>query len=661
MKKTILLDSLLIALVAAVLIMPLFRVDYLNNWSSIESAFIGDGRFLAENWPHPLWQPLWYGGTRFDYVYLPVLRYGTASLIRYFSMLPAHAYHVWTAIFYALGIAGVYLLVRAGSGSRGGAWLAAGAAALISPSFWLMEVYLRDSEHLVPQRLHVLMKYGEGPHISALGILGFALAAALVALRGSRPVMLALAALLSAATVLTNFYGAVALAILFPVLVWSVWVTHLDVRVWARAVAIAVLAYGLAAFWLVPSYLRVTVANLELVGAKGNLWSVWVALGVVAAYVFVTWRFARGRKERTWGVFICGAAVFFALNVLGGHYFGFSVVGNTARWVPELDLALILLVVEGLRRLWVSRRRAVAVAIVVLLAVHARHYVRHAWEIFPADPEYTSRVECRMTDWVARELPGSRVFATGSIRFWYDVWHDLTQSNGGSDPGLSNPDLMPSVWEIRLGSDPKPSVLWLQAFGADAIIVPQKNSQEVYHDFLYPQKFAGVLPMLYDDGAGNIVYRVPRRYPALARVVDRAQVESLGPVRGNGDVARLEPYVDAVENGPATRVAMDWEGTDAIRLHATVAPGQCLLVQATYDPAWRAYAGGRGVLIRRDVLGQMLVCPPPGVEDVQLRFELPFENALGRVMSAAAALILLAYAARFTVPGKRRGGSAASM
>lgn len=38
---------------------------------SIESSFIAEARFLVEQWPHPQWQPLWYAGTRFDYLYPP--------------------------------------------------------------------------------------------------------------------------------------------------------------------------------------------------------------------------------------------------------------------------------------------------------------------------------------------------------------------------------------------------------------------------------------------------------------------------------------------------------------------------------------------------------------------------------------------------------------
>src|ERR1700691_2444310 len=89
---------------------PLFKAKYLDRWDSIESTFIADGRFLKDHWPHPQWQPLWYCGTRYDYIYPPALRYGTALLSRVWT--PVKAYHIYTALFYCLGIAGVYFLVR---------------------------------------------------------------------------------------------------------------------------------------------------------------------------------------------------------------------------------------------------------------------------------------------------------------------------------------------------------------------------------------------------------------------------------------------------------------------------------------------------------------------------------------------------------------------
>src|SRR3982074_1577233 len=135
---------------------------------SIESTFIADARMLSEHLPHPGWQPLWYCGTRFDYIYPPALRYGTALISKVGGVSTARGYHIYTAILYAFGIVAVYWMVYAGSTSRKRALLAAVATALLSPSFLFLSQARWDSTHWVPQRLHVLMAYGEGPHISAL-------------------------------------------------------------------------------------------------------------------------------------------------------------------------------------------------------------------------------------------------------------------------------------------------------------------------------------------------------------------------------------------------------------------------------------------------------------------------------------------------------------
>ena len=73
---------------------------------------------MSENLPHCQWQPLWYCGNTFHHAYSPALRYGVAVLTKVLYVVPAHAYHVYIALFYALGIVGVYFLVRVGNGSR---------------------------------------------------------------------------------------------------------------------------------------------------------------------------------------------------------------------------------------------------------------------------------------------------------------------------------------------------------------------------------------------------------------------------------------------------------------------------------------------------------------------------------------------------------------
>src|ERR1035438_2326438 len=95
-----------------------------------------------------------------------------------------------------------------------------------------------DSGPFVPVRFGALVRYGEGPHITALCLLPIALAFAWRAFEAPRrPASLAFAAIFCAAVVSNNFYGATSLALFFPLLVWSFWITRGERRIAFPALA----------------------------------------------------------------------------------------------------------------------------------------------------------------------------------------------------------------------------------------------------------------------------------------------------------------------------------------------------------------------------------------------------------------------------------------
>lgn len=654
------LDAAAIFLLTAVLIWPLFRLKYMNNWSSIESTFISDARMIRETWNQGGWQPLWYCGTRFDYIYPPALRFGTAFIALYPRMTTARAYHIYIAFFYCVGIAGVYLFARTLFGARAPAWLCAASAALVSPTYLFIRDFRADvaAAYMLPMRMNVLVRYGEGPHMTAFALLLPALAAAWVALHCRRPLMLAGAGVLSALVVSNNFYGATALAMFFPLLCWAIWLATRDGWVWIRAAAIAALAYGLTAYWLTPSYLRITLDNMRLVSKPGNAWSLAVLLVVIAVFAAVTWRFGNRRPERAWIVFLAGSLAFYTLSVVGNRLWNFRVIGEPHRLVPEWDLLLIFCSVAVLYRLWQQSgswrssrwvRGAVLIAMLAFFSMGAR-YLKHAWKCFPADPNPTERVEYQITDWLAHNLPSARVFASGSVRFWFNAWYSIAQVGGGSEQGLLNGGIMPAFWDFVLGPEAKPSVLWMQALAADAIVVNDKESREIYHDFQYPKKFDGVLPKVYDDGAGNRIYQAPRRFADRARVVETARINAVLPPRFNNDVEYLGAYVDAVEHGPDTAALVTRHEPNSMSIRARVAAGQSVLVQETYDPAWHADVQGVPVPIHKDAMGFMVLDAPPGEQQIRVHFDLPLENKVGRGIT----LVTLCLLAWVCVGGRRR-------
>jgi hypothetical protein len=639
-----LLDVFLVFLFTAVLIKPYFKAKYTDKWASIESTFIADARFLSAHWPHPQWQPLWYAGTRFDYIYPPALRYGTAAISKVTGFWPVKAYHFYVATLYCIGIAGVYLLIRIGTGSRGAAYLGAIATATMSPIFLFMPRYRGDAWMLQPQRLGVLVKYGEGPHMSALALIPIALAFTWIALDSRKLWAVGAAALFTAAVVSTNFYGAVALACFYPVLVWAFWITRQDKRILAPALAIPLLGYGLTAFWLVPSYFKVTAENMKYVSEHGTTWSIWVAVAVAVAFAMATDKLARDRADRTWEVFVAGSVVFYSLNVLGNHYFNFRISGEPMRLLPELDMIYIIAVVLLLRVMWLRQTKPwrIAAAVVVAAAFATTlGYFRHAWHMFPLS-EYQDRIEYKLTEWIGQNLPDQRMLASGSVRFWFDAWRDLPQLGGGSDQGVLNGKVEQAQWEINLGPQGLPSILWMQDLGVDTVFVSDEKSQEVYKDFTYPRKFDVALPMIFDDHAGNKIYRVPRRWLPRARVVETAKLKALKAPRYNDDVEYLRAYSDVIEKGPEAPVTLTRLSTDAMRLRAKVEAGQSVLVQESYDPAWQATSDGKPLAVHADVLGMMAIDTLPGDREILLEFVKPAENVVGQLVSALTLLAVLA-------------------
>jgi hypothetical protein len=434
--------------------------------------------------------------------------------------------------------------------------------------------------------------------------------------------------------------------------------TRPDRRLLVPTLLIPALACGVTAFWLTPSYLRITAENMRYVAHPGKPSSVWVALVVAALFAFASWRLGRRKPERTWAIFAIGSAIFLSLNVLGNYFVGFRITGEPHRLIPELDLALIWVAVSFVLWLWKmpGRRwpKAAGALIVAAAFATAAGYARHAWKIFPRTADYRNRVEYKIPEWLWNNLPEARVRTGGSVRFWFDGWRDLAQLSGGSDQGLLNDRVMAAEWAVRNAADGAMVVPWLQALGVDAVYVSAPGSEEVYHDIEHPEKFAGVLPVLYDDGRGNRLYGVPRRDSNHGRVVETERLRGLTPMLRFEDV---QGYVKTVERGPDISVSLEQNGPDRMLVKARLAPGQSLLIQETYDPAWEAWSDHQRLAVTRDPMGFLLVDTGPGDKLVELRFTVPIENQVGRAITV---LTILAIAGLLFAGRRRKGMSHAT-
>jgi hypothetical protein len=228
------------------------------------------------------------------------------------------------------------------------------------------------------------------------------------------------------------------------------------------------------------------------------------------------------------------------------------------------------------------------------------------------------------------------------VRFWFDAWHDLAEAGGGSEQGLLNPLVQPAQAEINAGTDPQFAILWMQALGVDVMYTAGEKSEEPYKDVQNQGRFAGAAtPLLYDDGLGNALYRIPRRWAPRVRVVDAALLDAQQTPRNSQDMERLRPYVDAIEHGPDVPATLERPNTDQILVHAKRNAGQSVLVQETWDPAWQAWSGDARLGLRKDAMGFMVVDAPPGDGEIRLVFAMPLENRVGWALTGLSLAVLL--------------------
>jgi hypothetical protein len=256
-------------------------------------------------------------------------------------------------------------------------------------------------------------------------------------------------------------------------------------------------------------------------------------------------------------------------------------------------------------------------------------------------------------------LPGQRAFISGSGSFWYNVFTDNPQLNGGHLQHAVNTFIPIVEYTIYSGEnagarDAEYSVFWLKAFGARAISVPGPESSDYYKAFAHPFKFEGVLPVLWRD-RGDTIYEVPLRSPSLAHVIPAAAIPALRPSDGL-NIAPVEAYVAALDDPRYPLASFEWQGTSQARIRATVAPGQAISVQVTYARGWEAWANGRRQPVSGDAIGQMVIEPTcQGPCEISLRYTGGIETSLTRALSIGAMLVAAAYAWFGRRPAKRGG------
>jgi hypothetical protein len=240
----------------------------------------------------------------------------------------------------------------------------------------------------------------------------------------------------------------------------------------------------------------------------------------------------------------------------------------------------------------------------------ARHDIRAA--------SLATRSEYASAHWADAHLAAERVYVSGSDSFWWNSFTDVPQLIGCCDQGQSLRILggLPSL--INPPTGPYHEILtkaYLQAFGAQAIVVSGPQSTDEYKDIKSPQRFDAFLPVLHRE-LGDTIYAVPQRNPSLAHVIHSGET-----IPATATPYEVYNYSLVIEDATRPPADFQWLGDSVARVRAALTPSDLVSVQIPWFSGWKAWVGGRRIPISADGLGLQVLHPScQGLCDINLRW-----------------------------------------
>ncbi|HTC86806.1 MAG TPA: hypothetical protein VK686_00840 [Bryobacteraceae bacterium] len=623
----------------------LFRnpTAYMN---SMHGFWIALAKHAGSNWLQLNWWPYWGCGLPFQFTYAPLIPVLIAAWTAVTGVSHILAFQSIAGVVYCLSpltlFAMAWLLMRA----PGYAFAAALCYSLLSPTQLIVpDAAFSWSSLWDARRLYLLAVWDDLPHLAALSLLPVAILFLVASLDRRRLRWYIPTVVLIALMALASEFGPVeiimaAICLLFVFHREALW------RNIAITLALGACAYAVVLPFLSPSLLLAISRASQDGRERGfNVGSFTALAIVVVGWVILSQYLPRWTTDWKLQFLVYFAYLTASVPILA-QYLHRQFLPQPTRYKAEMEMALALLLVFGLRPWLQHVRFPLKVAIgFLLLALAAEQIVshRHYAKAILVQRDITQTIEYRTAMQV--QLLGTRVMLPGSIAPWANAFTDVSQFSGAAWSEAMNPVQQLGVDAVYNGGataeeDARVSLVWLRAFGVGGIAISGPNSQEYWKPYAHPNKFDGLLPVLWraDDVT---IYQVPQRSASLAHVVPAAAIVTHPPAVAS-DVAEIEAYGQALDDRSLPVADMRWDGTNRMFVRANISNGQAVSVQISYHPGWHARANGHTVPLRADGLGLMWLAPDcQGSCELELDYDGGWELRLSRYISFAALAMLV--------------------
>jgi len=373
-----------------------------------------------------------------------------------------------------------------------------------------------------------------------------------------------------------------------------------------------------------------------------------LALGIAGVTFWIVWRLS-ARYARHWATrWMCLSGSVAILIPALSQYGRLHFLPQPARYKIEAELAIVWMIVFALRPVVArvpGRLRIVLALPLMFLAAKQMLSLRRVAEGITTPVDVKQSIEYRSAHWVAENLSGQRVMMGGSMGNFLNTFTSMEQLSAQPYTTAPNWEEQIAVYTIYLGEnagdrDGEFSLLWLKAFGVQAVAVPGSHSPEYWKPFSRPRKFDGMLPVLWRED-DTTIYRVPQRFASLAHVMRPDELVKRAPTHGL-DTDEVKRFVTALDAAPRP-AALEWRGANRARIRALLKSGEIVSIQINYHPGWHATIKGSNRTVRADGIGLIVVDPNCiGDCEIILQYDGGWANRLCRVGSIGILLLLLA-------------------
>jgi hypothetical protein len=612
-----------------------------GHMNSMHGFWIALAKGADGSWFHPVWWPYWDAGIPFEFTYAPLVPGLTAALSAMRGISPEMAFQWVTGLVYCLApltlFTAAWLLTR----GLGSSFAAALFYSLTAPTQLLVpDQNFSFKSFLDARRLLLVVVWDDTPHLAAIAILPLVILFLSLSLRERRLGYYWATSVLIALATLASSFGPVMVAMAAVCLLF---VQREGLRKnLVVTILIGAFALAIAAAFNPPSLMRAIGAASKSHFEPG--WTIGSVTGIAIVIVgwTILWQFLR-RMTSDWKLqfFALFALLTCSVPIIAA-YFNRQFLPQPVRYKMEMEVALALLIAFGLRsalaRLPAGPRRAFLFLLLALASQQIANLRRQAKKMLvPAD--VTRTVEYRASTWADQNLPGVRIMMPGSVAQWTNTFSAVPQFSGGSW-SIAYSQIQQTGLNSVYSGGARQALAWLKAFGVGAAGISSPDSQEFWKGFSPPQKFEGVLPVLWRE-SGVTIYRIPQRTSSLAHVVPESTLVVHPPAEG-ADITELERYAAALDDPSLPTAEFRWEGRNRMRIRASATPGQVVSVQVSYHPGWHARADGQDRKLSRDGLGLMWLRPGcTGTCDIELNYDGGAELRICRGISYAAIGALL--------------------